>query len=96
LASWQQSRKFGHSGRALDVDFEFLDSTYTSQSLLKKKGIDETALNIMVALDRTFAVKVPNQHIDPIAAAYITLRDQGMSNEQAMASLSTLASSATR
>jgi len=84
------------SGIYVDSPQGIYETIYVSQQLLKKDGIKESNLNIMVALNRIFAVKVPNQKIDPIAGAYITLRDQGMSNEQAIASLSALASSATQ
>lgn len=67
------------------------ESMVTAQIILQKKGISESEINIMDGMNKIFETKIPNQKIDQYLAAYITLRDQGKSHNEAVKDLSQLA-----
>ncbi|MES2462935.1 MAG: hypothetical protein V4671_20310, partial [Armatimonadota bacterium] len=56
------------------------DMTVRGQELLKEKGVSESLLNIMEGMNQIFPAKVENQKYAEYIAAYLTMRNKGMSH----------------
>jgi len=64
------------------------DMTVTAQRLLKDDcGVEESLRNIMEGMNQIFYRKVENQKYAEYAAAYVQLRNKGMSHQAAVKGL---------
>ena len=64
--------------------------TVKAQELMKEEGVVESLLSIMEGINQIFPAKVENQEYKQYVAAYITLRSQGQSHDQAVSGLRAL------
>jgi hypothetical protein len=74
----------------VESEKEISDMTVKAQDLMKKEGIAESLVSIMEGMNQIFAAKVANQEYKQYVAAYVTLRSQGQSHDQAVSGLRAL------
>jgi PBP1b-binding outer membrane lipoprotein LpoB len=69
---------------------EIADQTAHGWDLLRKKGIDQSTFDLMSDMDEMFTLRRQNQSYDQFMAAYIVLRENGQSRQNAIAGLSAI------
>jgi len=70
---------------------QIADQTAKAWDILRAKGADETTLAIMSGMDKLFGLRRHNQSYHQMLAAYITMREVGISRKDALHTLKTLA-----
>jgi len=62
---------------------QIADMAVKARKLLKDEGIDEKLLNIMEGMNKLFSKPIENQKYAEYSAAYVLLRQKGMSHAEA-------------
>ena len=69
---------------------QIADMSVKAQQLLRDEGIDQKMLEMMEGINRLFPQRFPNQRYGEYAAAYVSIRIQGQSHNEALGGLQAL------
>lgn len=69
---------------------QIADMSVTAQNMLRDRGIAESILNIMEGMNKIFKSDIGNQKYAEYASAYVTLREDGQSHQEAIEGLTAL------